>query len=595
MTKTARILGFCLALAVGSFAQSRVIIDALKDELARSMDKLRLENEAGPYFLSYLLKDNYALAISANSGAITGDQETRSRVLRIDLRVGDYDLDNSNFISTSSILGLLGSMGGRTVLDDDYGVLRRQIWIETDRAYKAALDTLTKKKAALQNTVRTETIPDFTKSEPLTSVLAPVALEAKRTQWEKAVSELAKVFLGEEKVLRSKVDFRARLSNAYYVNSEGTTSVQPAMAWRLVLSASSQADDGMPLKNVFVYTGSSPADVPDVNKIQAEVKRMIADLLALRSAPILEDYNGPVLFEKGAAAEVMAQGLVNFLVTRKMPLSDNPQVSAMLGLIENPFQSRVETRVLPVFLSVKASPSLKTFDGQTLLGSYAVDDEGVKAQDVNLVENGILKSLLTSRSPVKGFLPSNGHGRGGSALPSVIQVVSSRKSSAAELKSKLLETLKDENLPYGYIVRSIIPPSEAVDPEDFTLDISALARGTPDPSQFVLTKPVLAFKVYPDGKEELVRGAEFGSISVAAFKNILGTSEDIAVADFPLSGLPAFASSIAASLLGSGAFPAGDAYATVITPSILVPGIDLKKPSGRYSKPPIVGYPLVKK
>lgn len=592
MTKTLRIIGFCLALAIGSFAQSSVILDALKDELARSMDKLKLENEAGPYYLSYLLKDNYSLAISGNSGAIIADLGTRSRVLRIDLRVGDYGLDNSNFLSTSGILGLLGGVGGRAVLDDDYNVLRRQIWMETDRAYKSALDTLTKKKAALQNTIRTETIPDFAKAEPLTNIMTPVTFEAKRSQWEKVVSELAKVFLRQEKILRSKVDFRAQLSNAYYVNSEGSVSVQPAMTWRLVLSASTQGDDGMPLKNVLVYTGANPVDVPDINKIEAEAKIMIADLMALRSAPVLENYNGPVLFEKGAASEVMAQGLVNYLVTRKMPISDNPQFSAVIGQIENPFQSRVDTRVLPIFISIKATPSLKTFEERILLGSYAVDDEGVKAQDVNLIENGILKNLLTSRSPVNGFLQSNGHGRGGSVFPSVIQVVSNRKSSAAELKSRLLEALKDENLPYGYIVRSITPPSEAFDPEDAALGGSAMTRGTPDPNQFVLTKPILVSRVYLDGKEELVRGTEFGSISVTAFKNILGTSDDVVIADFPLTGS---VRSSAASLLGSGALLGGDAYATVITPSILVPGIDLKKPSGRYQKPPIVGYPLSRK
>lgn len=589
MTKTMRIIGFCLALTIGSFAQSSVILDALKDELARSMDKLKIENEAGPYYLSFLLKDNYSLSINGNSGAIVSDIGTRSRVLRIDLRVGDYGLDNSNFLSSSGILGLLGGVGGRPVLDDDYNVLRRQIWIETDRAYKSALDNLTKKKAALQNTIRTETIPDFAKAEPLTNIMAPVAFEAKRSQWETVVSELVKVFLHQEKILRSKVDFRAQLSNAYYVNSEGSVSVQPAMTWKLVLSASAQGDDGMPLKNVLVYTGANPVDVPDIHKIEAEAKIMIADLMALRSAPVLEDYNGPVLFEKGAAAEIMAQGLANYLVTRKMPLSDTPQFSAMIGQIENPLQSRVDARVLPVFISIKATPSLKTFDERKLLGSYAVDEEGVKAQDVNLIENGILKSLLTSRSPVKGFLQSNGHGRGGSAFPSVIQVISNKKSSAAELKSKLLETLKDENLSYGYIVRSITPLSEAVDPEEAALDFSAMSRGTPDPSQFVLTKPMLVSRVYLDGKEELVRGAEFGSISVTAFKNILGTSDDAVIADYPLMGS---IRSSAASLLGGGVMLGGDAYETIITPSILIPGIDLKKPSGRYQKPSIVGYPL---
>ena len=113
---------------------------------------------------------------------------------------------------------------------------------------------------------------------------------------------------------------------------------------------------------------------------------------------------------------------------------------------------------MPDFLSVVDDPTLTTFDGHTLMGNYEVDDEGVKASRVSLIEKGQLVSYLLSREPIRDFPSSNGHGRASvtgpptSSLGNLI-VQSSDALSSDELKKKLIEACKQRNLPYGYFVR----------------------------------------------------------------------------------------------------------------------------------------------
>jgi predicted Zn-dependent protease len=573
-------------------AQNKTILSAMKDELTRSMEKLKLDKEAGPYYISYLLRDGYSLRISADSGAIIGDSEGRNRLLRIDLRVGSYAQDNSNFASPSLSSSQLTSSMASIPIDDDYDVIRRQIWQVTDRAYKSALETLTKKKAAMQNTLQNENLPDFAKGEATSSLTPEIALQVRRQPCTQLVEQLAKLFLSEPKIQKSKVDLMVQFANTYYINSEGATVVEPFAVTQLTVSASTQAEDGMPLHNFRIFTAKGPEGLPDADKLKAEISTMAGELMAIRSAPLAGEYSGPVLFMGQAAGELFNQGIGSMLGARKLPASDSAQVNMMLSRsVENPFQSKINMKVAANFLSLKDLPTLKNYGGKTLLGSYRVDEEGVLGKDVSLVENGILKNLLTSRAPVKGMEQSNGHSRGGAAIPSVIQVTSTNKKSYAELKQQLIEAVKEEGIEFGYIVRGITPVSEASTDSDIIESLLASRQGSQESSQFRLLKPYLISRIYPDGKEELVRGIEFGSMSINALRNVLATSEDEIVYDYQvsasnaLSGLGGIVSLVNAAV-------GGPNYATVITPSLLISGIDLRKSINRYPKLPIVGSPL---
>jgi predicted Zn-dependent protease len=587
-------LMFALLVLPGAHAQNSVILNAMKDELKRSVEELKLDREAGPYYLSYQVKDIYTLRITADSGAITVNSANHNRTLKADLRVGDYALDNSNFMSLSSQSSIAAMLmpGIPIPIDNDYAVLRRQIWQTTDRAYKTALETLAKKKAALQNTVQTEALPDFTKGDASSSLSPESSISVPAERWTQFVDQLSKLFTGQQKIYRSKVDLKVLVVNSYYANSEGAVGVEPSSATRLSLTAATQADDGMPVGNYLVFTAARPEGLPDRAQLESQVKGMIADLLATRAAPLAQDYSGPVLFEAQAAAELFGQGFGKFLLANRTPVSDSAQFSAMFGRMENPFLGKLNTKVAPAFLSVKAVPALKDFNRKPLLGSYVMDEEGVKCRDVNLIENGILKNLLTTRAPVKGLTESNGHSRGGSAAPGAIQVISSKKITAQDLKQELIKAVKEENLPYGYIVRGLTPVPESMESEELSIESLLMSQqGPPEPTQFRLTKPCSVFRVYPDGKEELIRGAEFSSLSINTFKNIVAASDQEIAYDYPLNAGASSAAGGLLGLLGVSGMAGPDYYATVITPSLLIRGIDLKKASSTFQKPPIVSSP----
>jgi len=211
------LLAVLLSIASNAMAQKTVILDAMKDELTRSMQQLKLEGEAGPYYVSYLITDTYGLRITADSGAITANSENRNRTLKVDLRVGSYAQDNSNFLSLSNVAGLLNTLTSSNIrlpLDDDYDVLRRQIWQATDRAYKNALETLTKKKASLQNTVQTEALPDFVKGSAISSIAKENSFVVQRAQWDQRVDQIARLFLRQQSIQKSRVELGIQISNS---------------------------------------------------------------------------------------------------------------------------------------------------------------------------------------------------------------------------------------------------------------------------------------------------------------------------------------------------------------------------------------------
>jgi predicted Zn-dependent protease len=360
-----------------------------------------------------------------------------------------------------------------------------------------------------------------------------------------------------------------QIINYYYVNSEGAIVIEPYSSANLQLYITTRAEDGMPVSSYRTYT-ARPEELPDKTKIESDIKRMVSELAETKTAPLADPYSGPVLFVGQAVGELINQGVGVFLTARRMPASPNPSPRNR----ENPLLEKINAKVASNFISVKAAPTLKNYGGQTLLGACEVDDEGAPCLDVNLIENGILKNLLTSRTPVKGFNKSNGHGRGGSIAPSVLQIVSTSKKPFSELKQALMNAAKEEGLPFGYVVSGIAPIGSIGNAGDVLASLMSMS-GSSEPNQFGLTSPYSIYRVYADGKTEPVRGIEFGSININVLKNILATSDDEIVYDFAI---------------GSGHF------ATVITPSLLINGIDMKKSSriGTFSKLPIVSPPDAK-
>jgi hypothetical protein len=394
-----RLVGFApmaaLALAlVGALAPQPlhatddVVLQALQDELQRSMQKLQLANLEKPYFIAYTVQDGTTETASASLGSLLNKSESHARFLTVEVRVGDYSFDNTNFLTLPfGAQGVTRLFGGTTTIpiEDDYKEIRRQVWLATDSVYKKALEDIAGKRAALRNKTQSEQLPDFSKEETTTlrDDLPPTAGNLEDAV--RLVREISAVFRDSADVNTSTVRLRVSNLQSLYVNSEGSsfTRVTPSVAF--IATAATQAADGSPLQDFVAFFGRSLKDIPAQAQLAARVEELGKRLTSLRTAPLLDRYNGPVLFEGQAAAELFSQVFASKLLAARRPVADNPQVEMALGSMENPFLDKLGARVLPEFLSVVDNPTLEQVNGMPLAVHYRVDDEGVRARETTLV------------------------------------------------------------------------------------------------------------------------------------------------------------------------------------------------------------------
>ena len=456
----------------------------------------------------------------------------------------------------------------------------------------AALEDLAKKKAALKNRTRADDSPDFLSQEVHRFVDAgpvPSLDEARRA--EDLAVRLSAIFRDMPSVNSSEVRIRQSVAVNRYANSEGSSYVRIAPRTRVFATGSTQAVDGMPLHDFVNVFGRGFDDLPPVEELERQVRAMGSRLTALREAPLLESYNGPVLFEGQAAAELLVQVLVPRLLADRQPMSENPQLEMMLGMSrgEGPWIDRIGARVMPRFLSLVDDPTLNEYGGQVLHGGYAVDDDGVPASPTELIAAGTLRTLLSTRTPVRGIERSSGNRRGGGPAPSNLILTVSDGATKEELRLEMIDLVTGRGLKYGVVIRRVVNPAVqmAIDPMGAVAVMIAgggLQQG--------LKPAIEAVKVFPDGREELVRNVELTDVSAAAFRDIALAGADMAVTTLTLqagggSGLGFLMS------LGSGGQPGDTAMlVSVAAPSLLFEELTLKRPTGEIPRPPLSAHPF---
>ena len=452
-----------IATALGGRAQAEnpVLMRALEDELERSMQTLRLEELERPYFIAYRVTEGKNQEASATFGSLLTSGRNHSRTLQVEVRVGDYSLDNTHFQSFSyGRSGVVWMYGGRVPLplEDDYGELRRQIWLATDGVYKKALEDLAKKKAVLQNKTRTEIIDDFSREDPATVEDWGEAVEVEQAWMEDLVKRLSALFREAPAVFTSRVELQVSTATTYYLNSEGTTfrRLTPSLSFRTL--AATQAPDGMPLEDFVAVYGRAREDLPAETELTERIREVGARLQELAGAPRVERFTGPVLLEGQAAAEFFVQGFAPRTVGNRKLLSDNPYFDQNPQK-ENPFLDKIGIRVLPEFLSVVDDPTLEHWKKTRLAGHYRVDDDGVTSRRTSLVEKGVLNTLLTSRNPVRGIDKSSGSRRGGGAAPSNLLVEVEKGMSQKKLRKEFFKLVKRQKKEYGLVVRRLGSPA----------------------------------------------------------------------------------------------------------------------------------------
>lgn len=568
--------------AIGLKADDEQIMRAMRDEIDRSIKHLKIENVELPYFIEYRITDKESYNISAGLGALTNSDCDKSVRLTVFVRVGNYTLDNSNFLDFSSFF--FGSdddeesFVSRTIpLNLDYASLRRELWLSTDAAYKQAVEVYSKKIASMKNKVRKDTTADFSKMNPTKNIEVSVFPKIDIKQYEKLIEELSSIYKDYPDIQTSTVNFEYAPEKVYYCNSEGTEFVKTNISSGLETAAFTQATDGMPLSDFYSAYALNPNDLPKKDSLMKSIKKVADKLSALRNVKTLEEsYSGPVLITGQASCEIFTQVFTPQLsAQRDLYTEQGKQSNDRLSM----FQNKIGGRVLPEFLSISDKPSLKEFNGTNLFANFKTDDQGVKAEDVDLVKDGYLKALLSSRTPTKRVKTSNGHFRNGAASISNIIMNSDNDHSKTyqELKDKMITLIKDRELPYGIIIKKIMNSNV------FVTTFSQLNTAGLFTPRFNKVMPVIeAYKVYPDGREELVRGTEINNLTPQSFKDIIFVGKDKNIVNF-------FAGA-SGGLLNYG----GSQFqtASAIVPDLLFEDAELKLNEEDLPKLPLYASPL---
>ncbi|HLN02388.1 MAG TPA: TldD/PmbA family protein [Bryobacteraceae bacterium] len=534
-----------------SFAESKVL-GILSQELDRNFSILKEKADPPPYFISYEVTEEESHHIGATLGALTTDSEGTSRYLDVSLRSGEPKLDNYHRVRGERAHF---TSGARVSIEDDPAAIKQQVWIETDRAYRAAAERLIKIRSNEQMRVAAEDPSDDFSIEPPSVHSEPAAaLHLDAGLWTDRVRKLSLVFQGYPEILVSGVTLSTQRETKYFVSTEGSRLEHGRSFVRISISAEGRAEDGMNLSTFESFDAADPSGLPADDVLLAAADRVAKDLTALLHAPVVDPYLGPAIFS-GRAAGVFFHEIFGHRIEghRQKDESEGQTFTKSLG-----------KSVLPDFLSVVFDPTLHKFQGTDLNGWFSYDDEGIAGQRFTAVDHGILKSFLMSRSPIKGFDHSNGHGRRQPGLEVVsrqsnLLVDSTKTVPEARLREMLIEEVKRQKKPYGLYFK------------DVTGGFTTTARAG---MQAFKVLPVVVYRVYPDGKpDELVRGVDIVGTPLASFAKILATSDHAEVFN------------------GYCGAESGTVPVSAVSPAILVSEIEIEKKEKSQDKPPLLPFP----
>lgn len=534
------------------------VLSALQAELDHSLAALKAE-PVPPYFLSYEVTENHSYVVSSTFGTLLNSTEARTRHLDIDLRVGDRKLDNTHPLRGNQGFAMPNPAGGTTLLpiEDDPDAIRAVLWYQTDRKFKAAVEQLTKVKTNMKvNVAEEDPSADFSAEPAEVWIQAPADLKIDRAAWEGKLRRYTAPFAAHGNIYGARASLNVDAQTWWYVNSEGARLQTTQTTARLFIYATTKADDGMVLPRYETFFAFTPDRLPGDAEVLARVERLIKDLLALRTAPVIDPYTGPAILS-GRAAGVFFHEVFGHRVEghRQKGVDQGQTFKKMLG-----------QPVLPAAFTVYCDPTLDHFGPTALGGYYLYDNQGVKARRVTLVEGGVLKGFLMARMPIEGFPNSNGHGRKAPGLPVVARqsnliVETAQPVSREKLKEQLLQLVKEQAKPYGLYFEDI--------EGGFTL------TGRFIPNAFNV-RPIMVYRIYPDGHEELVRGVDFIGTPLSAFSKV------VAADDTP---------DIFNGICGA---ESGPVPVTGISPGLLLSQVEVQKKEKAQDRPPLLPAPLEK-
>ncbi|MGD0956403.1 MAG: metallopeptidase TldD-related protein [Candidatus Acidiferrales bacterium] len=544
----------CLAVNRPPDGQAQpVVLTAMQDELDRSLPALSKADPA-VYFISYTVTDRQYSEVTGSNGALLSSTEDRGRWLEVQTRVGTYQLDDTHKLPDRPPSWT--SPGTSAALDDDIPVLRREIWRETDRQYRAASQALIKVQTSQEVQVQAAegAAPDFSREEPHTYIGPRVEIHVDRKPWEERMRKYTAAFSKSPAVLNSIATFTALAANQYQVNTEGTKLAFGQVHYRLELFVQSKAPDGMDIQRYANFDWLDPKDAPDDKTVFNRIQVLIHETEALDNAPLVDPYAGPALLTGRAAAvyfhEVFGHRAEGF---RQKDINEGQT-----------FTSKIGEPILPDFISIKDDPTEASLGGQMLLGYYPYDDEGVPAQNVQLVDRGILKTFLMSRSPLINIPHSNGHGRRQLGYVPVARqgnlIVSSTDTMTdAQLRQKLVELIKQQGKQFGLLI------------DDIAGGFTFTGRGNPQAFQ---VQPLVVYKVFADGRpDELVRGVDIVGTPLVSLTKIVATGDTPDIFN------------------GYCGAESGSVPVSAVAPAMLISEMEVQKKQTSTDRPPLLPPP----
>lgn len=550
----------CLAWAApqkAGSAEKSPVLTAMEQELERSMQAF---GKADPpaYFISYAITDQQRAQVQGSNGALLESQEQQVRYLQVQVRTGDYKLDNTRKVGDRD----RGAFGGATPIpiENDIPIIRRAIWLQTDQQYRNAAEALIQIRTGKE--VKVESVegqaPDFSREKPQVSYAPTVSFKLDRKPWEEKVRAYTRAFRESPAVLNSISTFSALAETEYQVNSEGSRLQFGHVHFRLELFVQSKAADGMNIERYanFDWTDQSPA--PDDKTVMAQVQQLIKETESLSKAPLVEPFAGPAMLTGRATAVFFHEVFGHRAEGHRQKDINEGQT----------FTRKVGESIMPDFITVISDPTMEKVGRVELLGHYPYDDEGVAAQKVTLVEKGVLRNFMMSRSPLVGFPNSNGHGRRQiGAIPvsrqSNLIVVNERadkRVSNAQLKKMLIEEVKKQGKPFGLLI------------DDIAGGFTFTGRGLPQAFQVL---PLVVYKVFPDGRpDELVRGVDIVGTPLVSLTKIVATGDTPEVFN------------------GYCGAESGSVPVSAVAPPLLISEMEIQKKETSTDKPPILPHPL---
>jgi TldD protein len=534
-------------------AKPSPLLAAMQAELERSVKALGALDPPA-YYIGYTITDTQRAEVSGSNGALLSSSENRNRWLEVSVRTGGYDLDNTHKVGTRQ--ERRGGPGEPAPIDNDTEVLRRAIWLETDKQYQSAAEALIKIKTGKEVKVETAegSAPDFTHEQPHTFIGPENSFKLERKPWEEKVRAYTKEFRDSPAVINSIVTFTAQAQNAYQTTSEGTQLQYGQIRYRLELFIQGKAPDGMDLERYYNFDWVNPADAPDDKAVYAAGATMRKELEGLVAAPLNEPSVGPALLTGRAAA-------VFFHEVFGHRAEGHRQKDVAEG---QTFAKKIDEPILPDFLSIVDDTTMRKLGSTDLLGYYEYDDEGVKAHRVTLVDHGVLKDFEMSRSPLVGFPHSNGHGRRQLGASPVSRqgnliVESNKVVTNAQLRAKLLELIKQQHKQFGLLI------------DDIAGGFTFTGRGQPQAFQVL---PLVVYKVFADGRpDQLVRGVDIVGTPLASLTKIVATGDTPEVFN------------------GYCGAESGSVPVSAAAPAILTSELEVQKKESSTDRPPILPSP----